>query len=36
MTLIIFYKLPSPSQAYWHTLEDVLTQYVRHIDNKFD
>jgi len=22
--------------AYWHTLEDVLTQYVRHNDNKFD
>jgi len=29
-------KLPLPSQAYWHTLEDVLTQYVRHNDNKFD
>jgi len=29
-------KLPSPSDAYWHTLEDVLTQYVRHNDNKFD
>jgi len=29
-------KLPLPSHAYWHTLEDVLTQYVRHSDNKFD
>ena len=29
-------KLPLPSDAYWHTLEDVLTQYVRHSDNKFD
>jgi hypothetical protein len=29
-------KLPLPSDAYWHTLEDVLTQYVRHNDNKFD
>ena len=29
-------KLPLPLQAYWHTLEDVLTQYVRHDDNKFD
>ena len=28
--------LPLPSTAYWHTLEDVLTQYVRHNDNKFD
>jgi len=36
MTLIIFYKLPSPSQAYWYTLDDILTKYVRHIDNKFD
>jgi hypothetical protein len=25
-----------PSWEYWHTLEDVLTQYVRHNDNKFD
>ena len=25
-----------PSKAYWKTLEDVLTQYVRHNDNKFD
>ena len=29
-------KLPLPSDAYWHTLEDVLTQYIRHNDNKFD
>jgi hypothetical protein len=29
-------KLPLPQQAYWHTLEDVLIQYVRHNDNKFD
>ena len=29
-------KLPLPSDAYWHILEDVLTQYVRHNDNKFD
>jgi len=29
-------KLPLPSDAYWHSLEDVLTQYVRHNDNKFD
>jgi hypothetical protein len=29
-------KLPLPSQAYWHTLEDVLTKYVIHHDNKFD
>jgi len=29
-------KLPLLSDAYWHTLEDVLTQYVRHNDNKFD
>jgi len=36
MTLIIFYKLPSPSQAYWYTLDDILTKYVRHSDNKFD
>ncbi|MCL4339956.1 MAG: hypothetical protein M1388_02350 [Thaumarchaeota archaeon] len=25
-----------PSTEYWHTLEDVLTQYVRHNDSKFD
>jgi len=29
-------KLPLPSDAYWHSLEDVLTQYVRHNDNKFE
>jgi len=29
-------KLTLPSDAYWYTLEDVLTQYVRHNDNKFD
>jgi len=28
-------KLPLPSDAYWHNLEDVLIQYVRHNDNKF-
>ncbi|MHB8371414.1 MAG: hypothetical protein ACYDAO_00080 [Thermoplasmataceae archaeon] len=28
--------LPLPSTAYWHTLEDVLTSYVRHDDYKFD
>jgi len=35
-TYIASDKLPLPSDAYWHTLEDVLTQYVRHNDNKFD
>jgi hypothetical protein len=31
------FKIPfPPPQAYWNTLEDVLTQYVRHSDNKFD
>ncbi|MBD6956391.1 MAG: hypothetical protein F9Y92_07145 [Thermoplasmatales archaeon] len=29
-------KLPLPSKEYWYTLEDVLTSYVRHNDNKFD
>jgi hypothetical protein len=29
-------NLPLNSIAYWYTLEDVLTQYVRHCDNKFD
>jgi len=29
-------ELPLPSWEYWHTLEDVLTSYVRHNDNKFD
>jgi hypothetical protein len=32
----VFSKLPLPSREYWHTLEDVLTQYVRHDDHKFD
>jgi len=29
-------KLSSPSNAYWHTLDDILTKYVMHNDNKFD
>jgi len=29
-------NLPLPSYEYWYTLEDVLTSYVRHNDNKFD
>ena len=29
-------RLPLPSTKYWHTLEDVLTQYSRHAENKFD
>jgi len=29
-------KLPLPSNAYWYTLDDILTKYVRHSDNKFD
>jgi hypothetical protein len=29
-------RLPLPSTEYWHTLDDVLTQYVMHNDNKFD
>jgi len=29
-------KLPLPSQAYWHTLDDIPTKYVMHNDNKFD
>jgi hypothetical protein len=29
-------NLPLPLSEYWYTLEDVLTQYVRHNDNKFD
>lgn len=28
--------LPLPSKEYWKSLEDVLTAYVRHNDNKFD
>ena len=31
------FKIPHlPPQAYWHTLDDVLTQYVRHNDDKLD
>jgi len=29
-------NLPLPTYEYWHTLEDVLTKYVMHNDNKFD
>jgi len=29
----IFFPTP---QAYWYTLNDILTKYVRHNDNKFD
>jgi len=29
-------KLPLPSDAYWYTLDDILTKYVRHNDNKFN
>ncbi len=29
-------RLPLPKTEYSHTLEEVLTQYVRHKDNKFD
>jgi len=29
-------KLPLPSDVYWYTLDDILTKYVRHNDNKFD
>jgi len=29
-------KLPLPSNAYWYTLDDILTKYVMHNDNKFD
>ncbi len=29
-------KLPLSTTAYWHTLEDVLTSYIRHDDHKFD
>jgi hypothetical protein len=28
--------LPLPSDEYWHTIENVFIQYVRHNDNKFD
>ena len=29
-------KLPLPSDAYWYTLDDILTKYVRHNNLKFD
>jgi len=29
-------EIPLPSDAYWHTFEDILTKYVMHNDNKFD
>ncbi len=29
-------ELPLPSNHYWKSLDDVLTQYVRHNDNKFN
>ena len=29
-------RLPLPTTAYWHTLEDVLTKYISHDDHKFD
>ncbi|MEM4056967.1 MAG: hypothetical protein QW578_08020 [Thermoplasmatales archaeon] len=29
-------KLPLPSTAYWKSIEDILTQYIRHNDKKFD
>ncbi|MGP6220499.1 hypothetical protein [Caldiplasma sukawensis] len=29
-------KIPLPSSECWHTLNDVLTQYVRHDDHKFN
>jgi len=29
-------KLPLPSYEYWYTLDDILTKYVRHCDNKFN
>jgi hypothetical protein len=32
----LYDKLPLPSYEYWHTFEDVLTQYVRHDVHKFD
>jgi len=31
------FKIPfPPPQAYWYTLDVILTKYVRHNDNKFD
>jgi len=36
-SLSYFYSNPPlHTTAFWHTLEDVLTQHVRHDDNKFD
>ena len=36
-SLSYFYSNPPlHTTAFWHTLEDVLTQHVRHNDNKFD
>ena len=29
-------RLPLPTTEYWHALENVLTQYIMHTDNKFD
>ena len=29
-------ELPLPSWEYWYTLEEILTKYVMHNDNKFD
>jgi hypothetical protein len=29
-------ELPMPTTAYWKSLDDVLTAYIRHNDNKFD
>ena len=29
-------ELPLPSNTYWKSLQDVLIQYVRHNDNKFE
>jgi len=29
-------ELPLPSTAYWHSLESILTSYVRHDDQKFE
>jgi len=29
-------KLPLPSWEYWYTLDEILTKYVMHNDNKFD
>jgi len=32
----MFDKFPLSTTAYWHTLEDFLTSYIRHDDHKFD